>query len=75
MYLPKTFCAACLLALSAAEKDGIDVDAVLFEQPFLFADPYVALRKGQGWITQPDLLDLLRGRKGRERQEDSDTKD
>ena len=45
--------------LAAAQKNRIDVETVALEQPLLFSDPNVALRKGQRRIAHGDSFQLL----------------
>jgi len=45
--------------LSAAEKDRVHVESVLFEQSFLFGHPNVALGKSQRRVAQADLPEFL----------------
>jgi hypothetical protein len=42
--------------LPAAEKDRLDVEAVFFEQPFVFRHPDMTLAKTERWITESDFL-------------------
>ena len=54
--------------LSAAEKDGLDFQAVFIEQPLLLGDPNVALAKTQRRIADLDLLEALGVNDCRDRQ-------
>ena len=45
--------------LPAAEKDRIDVESVLLEQPFFFSHPNMALRESQRRVAQADFLEFL----------------